>query len=92
MVTEIAEFTVDDADGFVAAYRTVRHHLEDAGATGVAMHRGVESPRRFVLLARWPSVAVHQSFRDGTTYRDWRAAIGPFFAADPVVEHVTSAD
>lgn len=92
MVTEIADFQIDDADGFASAYRSARHLLIQAGATSVRMCRGIESPRRFVLLVEWDSMAAHEAFRAGDTFARWRAAVGPFFAADPSVEHVRSVE
>jgi quinol monooxygenase YgiN len=54
------------------------------------MTRGIESPSRFVLLVEWDSVAAHEdNFRGTDRFVDWRAAIGPFFAAPPHVEHVS---
>jgi len=94
MVTEIADFSIDPERGeqFLDAYRGARHLLLDAGAPSVRMSRGVESPGRFVMLVEWVSVEQHQAFRDGSTYADWRAAVSPFFAAQPHVEHVGFVD
>jgi heme-degrading monooxygenase HmoA len=48
----------------------------------------VESPDRFVLLVEWDSVEAHeQNFRASDRFGQWRAAIGPFFARQPHVEH-----
>jgi heme-degrading monooxygenase HmoA len=54
------------------------------------MTRGVESPSRFVLLVEWDTVEAHeQNFRGTERFTAWRAAIGPFFAEPPHVEHFT---
>lgn len=89
MVLEVALFDVTDADAFEAAYRGVRHLLIDtAGCRSVRMTRGIESPKRFTLLVEWDSVEAHEiNFRGAASFRDWRAAIGPHFAAPPRVEH-----
>lgn len=89
MVLEVALIDVTDADAFEAAYRSVRHVLADTeGCHGVRMTRGIESPNRFVLLVEWESVEAHeQNFRETESFRTWRAAIGPFFAGPPRVEH-----
>jgi len=94
VVTEIADFAIDPRrpEGFLAAYRGARHLLLDAGANSVSMSRGVESPDRFVMLVAWDSVRQHQAFRAGATYGAWRAAIGPFFAGEPRVEHLSPVD
>jgi quinol monooxygenase YgiN len=53
------------------------------------MTRCIESPSRFVLLVEWDSVEAHEeNFRGSDRFDTWRAAIGPFFAAPPHVEHV----
>jgi quinol monooxygenase YgiN len=42
-----------------------------------------------VLLVEWDDVAAHeQNFRGTDRFTAWRAAIGPFFARPPHVEHV----
>ena len=94
MVTELADLTVDPdrGDAFADAYRGARHLLLDAGAASVRMSRGVESPGRFVMLVEWDSVAAHEAFRAGPTFTGWRAAVGPFFASPPTVEHVAFLD
>jgi len=94
MVTEIADFSIDPERGeqLVEAYRGARRLLLDAGASTVRMTRGVESPGRYVLLVEWTSVDQHEAFPAGSTFGSWRAVIGPFFTADPHVEHVTAVD
>jgi quinol monooxygenase YgiN len=50
--------------------------------------RGVENPRRFVLLVEWERLEDHlDGFRGSPAFRSWRAAVGPHLAADPRVEH-----
>jgi quinol monooxygenase YgiN len=52
------------------------------------MTGGIESANRFVLLVEWDSVEAHdQNFRETERFTAWRAAIGPFFAQPPLVEH-----
>ena len=96
MVLEVADIDVrpGDEDQFVAAYRSVRAVLDATpGCRSVRMTRGVESPSRFVLLVEWDSVDAHeQNFRGSERFVQWRAAIGPHFAAPPRVEHVTDVD
>ncbi len=89
MVLEVALIDVTDADAFEAAYRSVRHVLASTeGCRSVRMTRGIESAQRFVLLVEWDSVQAHEkNFRETESFRAWRAAIGPFFATPPRVEH-----
>ncbi len=93
---EVADIAVQPGreDEFVAAYRSVRDVLSGTpGCRSVRMTRGVESPARFVLLVEWEKLAAHEEdFRGTDRFTAWRAAIGPFFAGPPRVEHVTDVD
>jgi len=91
MVLEIAQFEIipGQEDAFAAAYAQARPLLEATdGFRSVRMTRGVESPSRFVLLVEWETVAAHEeNFRGSERFGQWRALIGPHFAAPPAVEH-----
>ncbi|HYP45120.1 MAG TPA: antibiotic biosynthesis monooxygenase [Propionibacteriaceae bacterium] len=89
MVLEVALFDVTDPAAFRAAYLSARELLVTApGCQSVRMTSGIESPNRFVLLVEWESVEAHEAnFRATDRFVTWRAAIGPHFAAPPVVEH-----
>jgi quinol monooxygenase YgiN len=89
MVLEVAQFDVTDAQAFTSAYLGIRDVLiATPGCRSVRMTHGIESPQRFTLLVEWDSVEVHeQNFRGTERFARWRGAIGPFFAAPPVVEH-----
>lgn len=96
MVLEIAliDVVAGQEEEFVRAYEA-GHHLvaTTPGCRSVRMTRGVESPSRFVLLVEWDSVAAHEeNFRGSDRFPAWRALIGPYFAAPPVVEHFTDVD
>jgi len=96
MVLEVGDIDVvpgQEAD-FVAAYLSVRRVLaETPGCRSVRMTRGIETPNRFVLLVEWDDVAAHeQNFRGSDRFTTWRAAIGPYFAKPPHVEHVQDVD
>lgn len=91
MVLEVAVITVTPGaeQDFALAYRGVRDVVTSTpGCRSVRMTRGIESPSRFVLLVEWDSVEAHeQEFRGTERFGRWRAAIGPFFAAPPDVQH-----
>jgi heme-degrading monooxygenase HmoA len=93
MVLEVALVDVrpGQEDDFAAAYATAHPILAGTpGCRSVRMTRGVESPSRFVLLVEWDSVAAHErNFRASDRFPAWRALIGPYFAAPPLVEHFT---
>lgn len=94
MVLEVALIDVTDAEGFASAYRQAKPIIVATdGCRSVRMTHGVESPERFVLLVEWDSVEAHDTnFRQTDRFRDWRALIGPYFAAPPRVEHFTDVD
>jgi len=62
-----------------------------AGSHGYFSHelrRSVETPNRYVLRVEWATLEDHTvGFRGSPAFTKWRALIGPFFAAAPVVEH-----
>lgn len=91
MVLEVALIDVTDADGFEAAYLGARELLiTTEGCRSVRMTRGVETPKRFVLMVEWDSVEAHENnFRGTEKFKAWRSAIGPYFAEPPRVEHFT---
>jgi heme-degrading monooxygenase HmoA len=66
------------------------------GFNGFKINRGIESPERYVLQIFWDTIEDHTiEFRQSEAFVQWRAAVGPFFASVPVVEHfdlVTKSD
>ncbi len=62
-------------------------------AEGYRWHRvvkGIESPERYQLIIGWETLEAHTvAFRGGPLFAEWRAIVGPFFAAPPSVEHYT---
>ena len=62
--------------------------VQAAGMQGYSVTRGVESPERYVLQIFWATLEDHTvGFRESPLFAEWRAIVGPFFAAPPVVEH-----
>jgi heme-degrading monooxygenase HmoA len=60
------------------------------GFMGFKVNHSVESPERYVLMIYWATLEDHTvAFRQGPLFPEWRAIVGPFFAAPPVVEHFT---
>ncbi len=58
------------------------------GFRGWKVNKGVESPERYILQIFWDTLEDHTvHFRGGPLFAQWRAIVGPFFAAPPVVEH-----
>jgi len=58
------------------------------GMRGWTVHKGIESPERYLLQIVWDTLEDHTvGFREGPLFPQWRAIVGPFFAQPPVVEH-----
>lgn len=92
MILEIADIRI--APGRQAAFdeaieRGVRTVIASArGFRGFQIHRGVESPERYVLTIVWDTLENHTvDFRGSAAFADWRAIVGPFFTVPPQVEH-----
>ena len=59
-----------------------------AGFVRASVHRGIESPERYLLHIEWKTLEDHTvGFRQGPLFPEWRAIVGPFFASAPAVEH-----
>ena len=58
------------------------------GFRGFEVHKGIESPERYLLMIYWDTLEDHTvGFRQGPLFPQWRAIVGPFFAMPPQVEH-----
>ena len=79
-----AEFDAAIARGIAAVISTAK------GFRGARVHKGIESPERYLLLIQWETLENHTvDFRESTAFQEWRAIVGPFFAVPPTVEHFT---
>ncbi len=94
MILEIADIRI--APGQQAAFEAaIQHGIATVasrahGFKGWKVNRGIESPERFVLMIFWETLEDHTvGFRQGPLFAEWRAIVGPFFAAPPQVEHFT---
>ena len=94
MILELADIRI--APGQQAAFdaaiqRGVETVISKAvGFKGYKVNKGVESPERYLLMIFWETLENHTvDFRGGPLFPQWRAIVGPFFAAPPVVEHFT---
>ena len=92
MVREIAEIRIQPGrqaefeDAIQRALRSVMSQAE--GVMRYSVHKGIESPERYVLQIEWETLEHHTvKFREGPLFTKWREIIGPFFASAPVVEH-----
>ena len=95
MVTEIAQIDVKpgtekDFEAAVAKARPL--FLRARGGRGIELHKSIEKPSRYRLLAKWDTLENHTvDFRGSQDFQAWRALVGPYFAGTPVVEHTATA-
>ena len=94
MILEIADFRI--APGQQAAFEEALQRglttvaAQAKGMRGYKVNKAIESPERYVLQIFWDTLEDHTvGFREGPLFKQWRAIVGPFFAAPPVVEHFT---
>jgi heme-degrading monooxygenase HmoA len=92
MILELADFRIHP--GQQAAFeKAIELGLSTVackakGYRGAKVNRCIENPERFVLQIFWDSVEDHTvGFRESALFTEWRAIVGPFFAAPPHVEH-----
>lgn len=91
MILELALFSITPAQQaqFEAAFGQASRIIAAApGHISHQLQRCLETDGRYVLLVQWQSVAHHVAgFRQSPLFQQWRALLGPFFAAPPTVEH-----
>ena len=94
MILELADIRI--VQGQQAAFdAAIVHGIETVaskaqGFRGYKVNKGIESPERYLLMIFWETLENHTlDFRGGPLFAPWRAIVGPFFAAPPVVEHFT---
>ncbi len=92
MILEHADITI--APGQNAAFEEAIQRGIDTviskspGFVDASVHKGIESPERYLLTIHWQTLENHTvDFRGGPLFPAWRAIVGPFFAKPPVVEH-----
>jgi heme-degrading monooxygenase HmoA len=91
LILERALITVKpgQAEAFKQAFAKARPHIEGSkGCRKVEMRQGVEHPDDFLLLVWWDTLEDHNiGFRESPAFTEWRAILGPLFAAPPAVVH-----
>jgi heme-degrading monooxygenase HmoA len=92
MILELADFRIHP--GQQAAFeKAIELGLSTVackakGYRGAKVNRCIENPERFVLQIFWDNLEDHTvGFRESALFTEWRAIVGPFFAAPPHVEH-----
>ena len=92
MILELADIRIQPGQQAAfeeAIQRGLKTVISQAkGFQGYKVNRGIESPERFILQIFWATLEDHTvGFRESPLFAQWRAIVGPFFAAPPVVEH-----
>jgi len=92
MILEIADFRIlpgRNAEFEAAMQQGLSTVIATSkGFRGFKINRSIESPERYVLMIYWDTLENHTvDFRGGPLFPQWRAIVGPFFAAPPAVEH-----
>jgi len=91
LILERALITVKpgQAEAFKQAFAKARPHIEGSkGCRKVEMRQGIEQPDDFLLLVWWETLEDHNvGFRESPAFTEWRAILGPLFAAPPQVVH-----
>ncbi len=91
MINEIVLITIDSANARVfeaAVAKAVPLFRVANGCHGMALERGIEDPTQYRLIVKWESVDHHMvGFRGSGAFQQWRALVGDYFAAPPVMNH-----
>jgi heme-degrading monooxygenase HmoA len=94
VILEIADIRIQP--GREAAFdEAIQHGLTTVisraqGCRGWKVNKGIESPDRYLLMVFWDKLEDHTiDFRGSALFAEWRAIVGPYFAAPPAVEHFT---
>src|ERR1051325_10860277 len=100
MITEIAQIDVKpgtekDFEAAVAKARPL--FLRAKGGKGFELHKSIEKPQRYRLMAQWETLENHTvDFRGSEDFTAWRALVGQDFVAPPAGGHpqtrLTAAD
>ena len=92
MILEVADIRITPGKNaeFDAAIRRGLDTVacQSPGFRGYKVNKSIESPQRYLLMIYWDTLENHTvDFRQGPLFAQWRAIVGPYFAAPPVVEH-----
>jgi len=89
MITEIAQIEIKPGTekNYEAAIAKAATLPPVEGFHGFELHRSIEKPSRYRFIAKWDTVEAHNAFRGSEKFGEWRALVGPYYAAPPEVEH-----
>ncbi len=91
MIYEIAEITIQPTTNHAfeaAVAQAVPLFQRARGCVSMRIDRTIERPDVYRLVIGWQTLEDHTvHFRGSDDFQAWRALVGGFFAAPPVVEH-----
>jgi heme-degrading monooxygenase HmoA len=91
VILEVAVLNVraGQADAFEEAFRLASPIIASMrGYLSHELYRCLETPDRYVLLARWETLEDHTvGFRGSPEYERWRQLLHHFYEPFPTVEH-----
>ena len=92
MILELADIRIQPGQQAAfdeAVQRAISTVISKArGFAGCTIRKGIESPERYLVQISWETLENHTvDFRGSPAFSEWRAIVGPFFAAPPTVEH-----
>lgn len=92
MILELADIRIQPGrqaefdEAIARGVRTVISHAK--GFRGYRIFKCIETPERYLLQIQWDTLEDHTvAFRQSPAFAEWRAIVGPLFAAPPFVEH-----
>lgn len=91
MILEVAILDVkpERTTEFEEAFRTASAIIASMhGYISHELQRCLETPNRYILLARWETLEDHTvGFRQSAEYQEWRRLLHHFYDPFPTVEH-----
>lgn len=94
MITEIVQIDIkpgSEEDFEAALVKAEPIFKRSKGWKSLEAHRSIEKPSRYRLHIIWETLDNHiVDFRGSSEFTEWRALVGPYFAAAPEVEHTNT--
>src|SRR5438067_11024171 len=94
MILEMAVLNIRDgqaAEFEVAFNQAARIISSMPGYVSHELHKCIETPNRYLLLARWETLEAHTvGFRQSAEYQEWKRMLHDFYDPFPTVEHFQS--
>jgi len=91
MILEVAMLNIraGQAEEFERAFKQASPIISAMpGYVSHELHKCVEAPDRYILLANWETLEAHtQGFRGAPEYQEWKRLLHHFYDPFPTVEH-----